>query len=80
MCNNTISLDKIEINRLAVIKCMKCSGNERRKLQDLGLICGTKIKAVQKSPCGNPTAYCFRGAVVALRDCDAKKIFVSYCV
>lgn len=80
MYSKMISLDKIEINKPAVIKCMKCCGSERRKLQDLGLICGTRIKAVQKSPSGNPTAYCFRGAVIALRDCDAKKIYVSYCI
>ena len=44
----------------------------RRRLQDIGLIVGTKVQCLQKSPAGDPTAYLFRGAVFALR-CDDTK-------
>lgn len=51
--------------------------NMRRRLRDLGLIEGTLIECVGKSPSGDPSAYLIRGAVIALRSEDAKRIIVS---
>jgi ferrous iron transport protein A len=34
---------------------------------DLGIIDGTEIEPLYKSPSGNPIAYLIRGAVIALR-------------
>lgn len=48
-----------------------------RRLRDLGLIEGTQIKCRYRSPLGDPTAYDIRGAVVALRQRDARKIIVE---
>ena len=45
---------------------------------DLGLVKGTTVEAVQKSPSGDPIAYFIRGAVIALRDQDAEKILISF--
>jgi ferrous iron transport protein A len=44
---------------------------------DLGLLPGTAIKAVLKSPLGNPIAYDVRGSILALRLEDASKIMVE---
>ncbi len=44
---------------------------------DLGLVNGTPVEALQKSPSGDPTAYFIRGAVIALRSEDAGKILVE---
>ena len=52
-------------------------GAQRRRMLDLGLIPGTRVCALQKSPFGDPTAYFVRGAVIALREEDAQKITVS---
>ncbi len=49
---------------------------ENRRLRDLGLIEGTKVKCVLKSPLGDPAAYKIRGAVVAIRREDAADIKV----
>lgn len=46
----------------------------RRRLLDLGLIAGTKVKCLQKSPAGDPAAYLIRGAVIALRCEDSAQI------
>lgn len=43
---------------------------------DIGLIEGTEVVCVGKSPCGDPRAYLIRGAIIALRDEDCKKIRV----
>ncbi len=46
----------------------------RRRLLDLGWIRGTKIKCLNRSPLGDPTAYLVRGTVLALRREDAGRI------
>jgi len=43
----------------------------RRRLMDLGLIAGTKVTCLGKSPAGDPAAYLIRGTVIALRKADA---------
>ena len=44
-----------------------CTGVQRRRLLDLGLVPGTRITAEMASPTGDPTAYRVRGALIALR-------------
>jgi ferrous iron transport protein A len=44
---------------------------------DLGLIQGTRVEALQKSPSGDPIAYEIRGAVIALRSEEASQILVE---
>jgi Fe2+ transport system protein FeoA len=51
-------------------------GAERRRLLDLGILPGTKITAETRSPSGDPTAYIIRGALIALRQNQAKQIKV----
>ena len=52
------------------------SGNRefKRRIQDLGLIKGTVISCLHKSPLGDPIAYLVRGSVIALRNGDSKRI------
>ena len=45
-----------------------CRGLERRRLMDLGILPGTLVKAQLRSPCGDPTAFQIRGALIALRE------------
>ena len=52
-------------------------GPLRRRLRDMGLIEGTNVKCQLISPCGNPRAYYIRGALVAIRNEDAKNIFIK---
>lgn len=49
----------------------------RRRLLDMGLIEGTRISCLQKSPAGDPVAYLIRGAVIALRSEDSSQILVD---
>jgi len=54
-----------------------CRGLQRRRLMDLGVVPGTVIAVEMRSPAGDPTAYGIRGATVALRDDQARLIFVE---
>ena len=74
---NTITLDKLPINTLGKIFNINCSETIKRRLLDLGLIKGTVIKSVLKSPLGSPIAYEFRNCVIALRQSDTKCICIE---
>ncbi|QOV20431.1 ferrous iron transport protein A [Blautia liquoris] len=50
----------------------------RRRLQDLGLIKGTEVICIRKSPLGDPVAYQIRGAIIALRVEDSSCIRIMY--
>ncbi len=54
-----------------------CRGQQRRRLMDLGIVKGTKIKYVMESAGKDPVAYEVRGAIVALRKAQAAQIFIS---
>ena len=48
-----------------------------QRLADLGLIRGTRVTCVARSPAGDPCAYLIRGAVIALRRGDAEGILLE---
>jgi DtxR family Mn-dependent transcriptional regulator len=54
-----------------------CHGADRRRLQDLGLLPGTQVRAEFASPAGDPVAYRIRGALIALRKDQADLIQVE---
>lgn len=51
----------------ALVQSLEAKGLLRRRLLDLGLVPGTVVAAIGRSPAGDPTAYRIRGAVMALR-------------
>ena len=48
-----------------------------RRLLDLGIVEGTRVKRLFSAPSGDPAAYQIRGAVIALRASDAAAIAVK---
>ncbi|MFI5359549.1 MAG: ferrous iron transport protein A [Halanaerobiales bacterium] len=67
-------LNELAIEQVAEITAVKARGRQRRRLLDLGFIPGTKIKALRKSPLGEPVAYLVKGTVLALRKEEAELI------
>lgn len=67
-------LSELKVGEEAVIAEMM---TENRRLKDMGLVVGTKTKCLLKSPLGDPSAYRVRGAVVAIRNDDARKIGIE---
>ncbi|MBQ2698147.1 MAG: ferrous iron transport protein A [Clostridia bacterium] len=59
-----------------VVAAVTAGGGMGRRLCDLGLIPGTAVSCVGRSPCGDPSAYRIRGAVIAIRACDARCISI----
>ena len=77
MSKNTIPLHLLSCGKLARVKELLSSGNSRRRMLDLGLIAGTLIQSLRRSPSGDPTAYEIRGAIIALRSEEASQILVE---
>ncbi len=72
-----IPLHHLSLGAFGKVRHLTADGNTRRRMLDLGLICGTRVEALQKSPSGDPIAYEIRGAVIALRSEEASKILVE---
>ncbi len=77
MKENIMPLHLIPCGKTARVKELTASGNSRRRLLDFGLIQGTVVESIRRSPSGDPTAYSIRGAVIALRSEEASKIIVE---
>lgn len=69
-----MNLNELPLNTVGIIDELNCNGNIRRRLLDLGLVKGTKITPVFKSPSGDPTAFEIRKTLIALRNEDSKLI------
>ena len=69
-----MNLNELPLNTVGIIDELNCNGNIRRRLLDLGLVKGTKITPVFKSPSGDPTAFEIRKTLIALRKEDSKFI------
>lgn len=61
----------------ATVRTLRNEGGMRRRLQDIGLIEGTSVLCLQRSPSGDPIAYLIRGAVIALREEDSSKVIID---
>ena len=68
------TLFDLKIGSQAKIKEINCSEVVKRRMMDLGIVKGTPIKAILKSPSGNPKAYEVRGSVIAIRSEEARRI------
>lgn len=73
---NNILLDCLPIDSVGKVDKLNCGGDIQRRLLDLGIVKGTKITAIFKSPSGDPTAFSIRGSIIALRKDDASLIEV----
>lgn len=73
----TITLNKASPGNLYKIKSVNLEKSHRKRISDLGMISGTIIKVLQKSPLGDPTAYLVRGSVIALRNDYTQRITVQ---
>jgi Fe2+ transport system protein FeoA len=71
------TLDKLKNGDEAIITKLVCTGGNRRRLMDLGLLPGTHLIAEFRSPLGDPVAYRVRDTLVALRRDQAREIEVE---
>ena len=73
----SVYMNSLAPGEAAIVSEILHTGEMRRRLQDIGLIRGTEVECVSRSPLGDPAAYRIRGAVVALRDRDTARIGIT---
>ena len=61
MHESIIPLNRVPEGSIARVTGLFTTGAMRRRLQDIGLIEGTDIECLQKSPAGDPIAYYIMG-------------------
>lgn len=74
--NNSCNLCALREGESAFVREVCADAAMARRLLDLGLIPGTRVTCMGKSPAGDPAAYLIRGAVIALRRADAAGVAV----
>jgi Fe2+ transport system protein FeoA len=72
-----MTLNMLKAGRTAVVKEIRSTNAERRRMVDLGILPGTRIENVMPSPLGDPIAYRIRNAVIALRSEQAELIEIE---
>ena len=72
-----IPLNELKVGQRGIVSQLLSDTSMRRRLQDIGLIEGTKVECIQKSPSGDPIAFLIRGAVIALRTEDSSSVLMS---
>lgn len=72
-----VCLTDLKAGQKGIIEMLSARDDMRRRLQDIGLIEGTVVECLGRSPLGDPTAFLIRGAVIALRSEDSGNVLVQ---
>jgi Fe2+ transport system protein FeoA len=77
MTKKVTTLDELRRGQQATVTAVRSRGPERRRFMDLGILPGTVIRVEMGNPLGDPLAYHVRGAVIALRQTQARNIEIT---
>ena len=72
------TLDILKPGQTGVVVKLNSVGSMRRRLLDIGLVEGTRVECLGKSPSGDPSAFLIRGAVIAIRSEDCRDIEITF--
>ncbi len=70
-------MNELRLGETGIVIENKTEADLKRRFLDIGLINGSIIECVGKSPLGDPSAYLIKGAVIAIRGIDCAKIAVD---
>lgn len=77
MSENQLTLADLQPGDTGVVAALFSKGLERRRMMDMGLVPGTKVRAEMSSPLNDPVAYRVRGALIALRQEQARLVSIE---
>ncbi|HEY3423441.1 MAG TPA: FeoA family protein [Negativicutes bacterium] len=72
----TVGLSTLTAGECCLVSAIELKGLLRRRILDLGMVPGTAVECIRRSPSGDPIAFKVRDAVIALRSDDASQIKV----
>ena len=70
----TLTLAALPVGESGYVTEISTRSTMEHRLMDLGLVRGTRVTCVTRSPAGDPGAYLIRGALIALRRADAEGV------
>ena len=70
-------LSELPLGAVGVVRELCPGGAFRRRLLDVGLCPGSRVRCVGHSPLGDPRAYLVRGTEIAIRQLDAESIIIE---
>jgi len=70
-------LSELKPGEKGIIIKVQGSGALRRRLLDMGLVKGTEIEMVRKSPLGDPIEFVLRGYNLSLRKAECENVHVE---
>lgn len=72
-----LRLSDLEPGQKGVVVKIKGSGTTRRRIMDMGIVRGSKIKVIRRAPLGDPVEFEIRDYNLTLRKREAENIYVS---
>lgn len=76
--NEIFSLDLVSCGAEVTVKALISKGSVRRRLLDLGVVPGTKMKVLRFAAFGDPVEISLRGYVLTLCPEEARNIIVEF--
>ena len=73
------TLNELKVGQKCVVEDVAVAGDIKRRLMDLGIVKGATVECELISPGGDPKAFYIKGALIALREEETKKILVRVC-
>ena len=70
-------LNNLEPGQKGVVVNIKGSGATRRRIMDMGIVRGSKVKVIRRAPLGDPVEFEVRDYNLTLRKREAENIYVS---
>lgn len=77
MENSTLSLGDIKVGSSAIVVSLSAMGTLKRRLIDIGITPGVKIKIKKVAPLGDPMQINLRGYELSIRRSEALNIIVK---
>lgn len=77
MKNSTLTLGDIKVGSSAVVVSLGVMGKLKRRLIDIGITPGVKIKVKKVAPLGDPLQINLRGYELSIRRSEAQNIMVK---
>jgi len=71
-----VALSSLAPGCRATVLWVDASTPEGQRLQELGFLPGTEIRAVRRAPLGDPIAFALRGSQICLRSSEAARVRV----
>jgi len=77
MAQTERTLKSLSDGAAGVVQRIELTGATKRRLIEMGITPGTKVRILKRAPLGDPIEVLLRGYTLTLRGSDAERIYVA---